>query len=549
MAKKMAIVSQKITDFPKQPERHPPDDSHVKALTHERDVLLQQQNQYGPVIAELKHKLKAADAERLEAIRQRDLALKEKQEAVETVAAAKKNSAEVRKGFGSAKNGEAETDHQISALRQARDGMATQVSEFKSKIGELEDQAAEMSYNREAIEKELQASRAQVRELQAAMETAAASSAEAARAAELEAELKDLRDKFVAAEKQIEAVSRERDSGAQQLSENTIALDVQFQGQFAEIARLKKDLGETSSRLSENEQLTKQFDKRRLDMIELAAQLENAQREIRNLSASLAEARLHAKLVGKKSGADKRGGAIQAKTGAIYPAETAGKEDILALKKTFQKFTRDQTQLGLLQEMESRALCFAAGAREGGCAVFSRVAVAFAAFLRDLHEVPDQISQPAFRTVNQTIELLALLIAEPSIELTVNLSDARIYVVDDDAATCATVVEAMDVVGLQTNFALYSKEAIAQIEESRQDLIILDVHLPEMDGFDLCSNIRGMALHAQTPVFFITGNTSLENRAKSSLRGGNEFIPKPFSIPELGLKALRSVITSQLENR
>ena len=526
--------------------------SHVKALTHERDVLLQQQNQYGPVISELKQKLKTADAERLEAIRQRDLALKEKMEAVETVAAAKRNFAEaqkalaeVRKGFGPAKKSDGEPEHQISALRQARDGMAAQVSELKHKIGELEDQAAEMSYNREAIEKELQASRAQVRELKAALESAVESSADAARAAELEAELKDLREKF-------ETVSRERDSGARELSENTIALDAQFQEQCAEVARLKKELDDTAARLSENEQLTKQFDKRRLDMIELAAQLENAQREIRNLSASLAEARLHAKLVGKKSAAVHRGGAIHPHEAAVESGAKigpAGKEDILALKKTFKNFTRDQAQTGLLQEMENRALGFAGGARDEGRAVFSRVAVAFAAFLRDLHEVPEQISQAAFRTVNQTIELLALLIAEPSIEQSVNLNDARIYVVDDDAATCATVVEAMDVVGLQTNFALYSKDAVAQLEENCQDLIILDVHLPEMDGFDLCSNIRNMALHAETPIFFITGNTSLENCVKSSLRGGNEFIPKPFGIPELGLKALRSVITSQLENR
>jgi DNA-binding response OmpR family regulator len=58
-----------------------------------------------------------------------------------------------------------------------------------------------------------------------------------------------------------------------------------------------------------------------------------------------------------------------------------------------------------------------------------------------------------------------------------------------------------------------------------------------------------MALHAETPIFFVTGDTSLENRVKSSLRGGSEFIAKPFSIQEIALKALKSVITGQLRNR
>jgi DNA-binding response OmpR family regulator len=121
--------------------------------------------------------------------------------------------------------------------------------------------------------------------------------------------------------------------------------------------------------------------------------------------------------------------------------------------------------------------------------------------------------------------------------------------VDDDPATCATVVEALDVVGLQTQYALCSSDAIAQLSANAHDLIVLDVHMKDLDGFELCSHIRNMALHAETPVFFITGHTSLENRVKSSLRGGNEFLGKPFNIQELALKALTSVISSQLHER
>ena len=641
----MPIVSQKITDFPKQPDRHPPlapipahlvtedrdpareirnlieklqestlearrhqrkaeeecdqmrrrlaeidnhgapprpDESRLQALTHERDVLLQQQNQYGPVIAELKQKLRAADAERLETIRQRDLALKEKNEAAEALAGARRNFSEAkktladgRKGLAPAKKDDGDPEHQLASIRQARDGMAVQVQELTRKVGALGDQAAELSYNRDAIENELNASRAQVRDLQRKMETAADSAADPARLGELEAELKDLHGKLAAAEQerdtgaqsleaarssllaaqsQIEAITRDRDSGTQQLSGSMNSLNAQMSEQRAEVARLREKLSDTESRLCENEQLTRHFDKRRLDMIELATQLENAQREIRNLSASLAEARLNAKLARKKNGAGTAADAIHARpdgitTGAFPQGGPAGKDDLLALYATFEDFSRDPTQLGLLKEMESRALCLADGARDGALPVLQQVGVAFANFLGDLREVPEQISQGSFRTITQTLELIASLLADPAIEHSVNLSETHTYVVDDDAATCATVVEALDVVGLQTNFALYSSQAVAQLAGNHYDLIILDVHLPDLDGFELCSRIRSMPLHTETPVFFITGNTSLETRVQSSLRGGSEFITKPFNIPELGLRALRSVITSQLQNR
>ena len=564
-----------------------PDDPNLKALIHERDVLLQQQNQYGPVIAELKHKLKSAEHERADAIRHRDLALLEKKEAADAASAARRNFAEAqkaladsRKGIGHLKNGDGDAEHQISALRQARDGMAAQITELKRKIGESEDKAAELSYNRDAIENDLKASQAQVRKLQKEWETNAGCASSAGRIGELEAELKELEAKLFAAENaraedaesleeargalltaqgELAALGTNGETDRQLISGNVAALEAQLDEQRAEIAALKENLSQSESRLSESQKLTRQFDKRRLDMIELVTQLENAQREIRTLSAYLAEARLHAKLAGRKAGTGTTSEMLHARAYSQHSNEpspeavpqrgAAAQENIVALRSTYETFNRDHTQSALLKEMENRALRLADAAKGEDLPVLRQVASAFATFLGDLHEVPEQISQASLRTIQQTLELLEMLVGDPEAEQSVNLAEARTYVVDDDAATCATVVEALDVVGLQTNFALYSSQAVKQLAGNRYDLIVLDVHLPDLDGFELCSRIRSMALHEETPVFFITGNTSLENRVQSSLRGGNEFIAKPFNMPELGLRALRAVISSQLRKR
>ena len=67
-----------------------------------------------------------------------------------------------------------------------------------------------------------------------------------------------------------------------------------------------------------------------------------------------------------------------------------------------------------------------------------------------------------------------------------------------------------------------------------------------MSGFDLCTRARANPAHEKTPVVFITGMTTFQNRVQSSLSGGNDFIGKPFNIPELGLKALIWVFKGQL---
>jgi DNA-binding response OmpR family regulator len=67
-----------------------------------------------------------------------------------------------------------------------------------------------------------------------------------------------------------------------------------------------------------------------------------------------------------------------------------------------------------------------------------------------------------------------------------------------------------------------------------------------MDGFDLCAHIREIPGYATTPIVFLTGMTTLENRVQSSLSGGNDFIGKPFNLHELTVKALTFILKAEL---
>jgi DNA-binding response OmpR family regulator len=68
-----------------------------------------------------------------------------------------------------------------------------------------------------------------------------------------------------------------------------------------------------------------------------------------------------------------------------------------------------------------------------------------------------------------------------------------------------------------------------------------------MDGFELCKNIRQIPALARTPIVFLTGLTTIENRVQSSLSGGNDFIGKPFNLHELSVKALTLVLKASLD--
>ena len=75
--------------------------------------------------------------------------------------------------------------------------------------------------------------------------------------------------------------------------------------------------------------------------------------------------------------------------------------------------------------------------------------------------------------------------------------------------------------------------ALMQIIRSKPDLILLDVTMPNLDGYELCSLLRRHPSFKQTPIIMVTGNTGLINRAKAKLVGASGYLTKPFTQPDL----------------
>ena len=99
---------------------------------------------------------------------------------------------------------------------------------------------------------------------------------------------------------------------------------------------------------------------------------------------------------------------------------------------------------------------------------------------------------------------------------------------------------------VRASCAVEPSAALEALAEEHYDLIFLDVNLPQMDGFALCSLIRQLPGYGTTPVIFVTGMSSLENRVQSSLSGASDFVGKPFNLHELNVKTLTLILKAGL---
>jgi DNA-binding response OmpR family regulator len=86
------------------------------------------------------------------------------------------------------------------------------------------------------------------------------------------------------------------------------------------------------------------------------------------------------------------------------------------------------------------------------------------------------------------------------------------------------------------------------LSENDFDLIFLDVDMPGMTGFELCTKLRQMPHHKKTPVIFVTSLSDFDSRTQSTMAGGNDFIAKPFLFIELTVKALACIMRRKLQS-
>ncbi len=126
----------------------------------------------------------------------------------------------------------------------------------------------------------------------------------------------------------------------------------------------------------------------------------------------------------------------------------------------------------------------------------------------------------------------------------------RILLVEDEKSLHTVIKMNLELEGYEVVLAIDGRDALDSFNNQRFDLIILDVMLPEIDGFELCERIR--VKDTQTPILFLTAKDSSEDRIKGLKIGGDDYLAKPFNLEELLLRVsnlLKRKIFNELPNK
>jgi signal transduction histidine kinase len=141
--------------------------------------------------------------------------------------------------------------------------------------------------------------------------------------------------------------------------------------------------------------------------------------------------------------------------------------------------------------------------------------------------------------------------------MSASTSTEFILIVDDNPTNLAVLSEALNSIGLRFRVAIDGESALAQADRNLPELILLDVQMPGIDGFETCRRLKDNPLTRSIPIIFTTAFADTESKAKGFALGAVDYISKPFDQTEvlarlqvhLQLKKLTESLESKVRDR
>ena len=168
------------------------------------------------------------------------------------------------------------------------------------------------------------------------------------------------------------------------------------------------------------------------------------------------------------------------------------------------------------------------------------------ALLHDAGHHTPPVSQGTMQTAMHSLDFLSRLLTRDVLHRAENLPPSTIIAVDDDKDLLSVIIASLEFANLSTTGCADARIALDTLQDNHCDVILLDIGLPDMNGLDMCSTIRGLPKHSHTPILFLSGDDSAQNRERGTLKGASDFIGKPFNMFDLTLKALTWALKNRL---
>jgi len=126
-----------------------------------------------------------------------------------------------------------------------------------------------------------------------------------------------------------------------------------------------------------------------------------------------------------------------------------------------------------------------------------------------------------------------------------------ILIVDDDPTTCALTTTVLEREGYRTRSCTNGPDALDVVATSPVSLVLLDVVMPGMDGFEVCARLRATEAGKRLPIILLTGRDDVDTRIEGIQSGVSEFLTKPVTRHELVARVRAQLhildLTRQLE--
>lgn len=416
-------------------------------------------------------------------------------------------------------------------LTEEKASQARQIAALSEEAQSLRERSEAQERTLEALRGELQAAHSPAEEerLAAALQDATR------RIADLEAQA----DGFKAQQKKniislTQHLTGDRELLRARFNEEVAALQAQIHDLQTQLTLAEKAAAETGTEPQPGGMLTERAELHRLEIEELAAQLEATRIENRELRNALDGARMPAEPT-PASAAPEEDAAIP------YDVSAA----LGAMSSCVEMLHHHPGNLEPMEELDSHLRSFSERAGVAGLAAIQQYSATCGDLSAWLLKSPAKISPATLEPLGEAVELLGQLLGYRGVARISHPSEALVYVVDDDLDNCECVAMGLEKLQVRTKYAVRPEVALAEIVAAPCDLIILDVDMPRMDGFELASHIRQAPHHAETPIIFLSGLVSTQQRLQDSGLQGAIYMAKPYSLKELGLRVLGMILKSQ----
>ncbi len=220
--------------------------------------------------------------------------------------------------------------------------------------------------------------------------------------------------------------------------------------------------------------------------------------------------------------------------------------DLRAVSVEFSQDPAAAGRTGNLAELCRQLHHMAGAAASARCHHVALMSGALEALLFELIEKPQFINPSSARTISSAVDFLGLLVENARAGRRMEALSAEVLVVDDDPLANRIALSALSRARLNARSTENPLTALELMAREKFDLVLLDVEMPHMSGFDLCRNLRHLPGYETTPVIYVTSHGDFETRAKGILVGANDLIAKPIFPIELAVKAVGHLIRSKL---